>query len=160
MKGVVTQANVGYAFIASPGEDFFAHVSEVPTDEVGRRYLATGERIEFDAQQTGKAYRCAVNVRILSPREPVDPDSYVEEGTVDKVSRHGDFCFVLRPHGGVAMLHADSVREVESKYDDGRPYFFKGQVWSYRLTPPLKDEHRAWLAVNACELVAEESATV
>jgi cold shock CspA family protein len=160
MVGIVLRSHLGYAFIkCESGEVIFAHAAQMQTDEVGRRYLIAGEQVEFEIRKNDKPGRhehVAANIRILSPREPA-PADYSEEGTVDKVSRNGDFCFVLRPYGGVAMLHRDAVRQYESKSEDGSPYFFREQVWSFSISPPIIDEHRAWLATDARELCAEES---
>jgi cold shock CspA family protein len=146
------------------GKRVFVRGPEIPADEVGRRYLVRGEQIEFDwgmrPGPDGKPREQAVNVKLLSQRAPVDTEAHIEEGAVQKVSGDGDFCFVGRKDCGEnAFLHVSNVQQCESKYEDGTPYFFVGQVWTYRVTPPVSDKHTAWLAVNARELCAEQSDT-
>jgi cold shock CspA family protein len=163
MIATVHYSTVTYAIARSEeGNRVFVRGPEIPADEVGRRFLVRGERIEFDLGMRPGSNRepreQAVNVKLLSPRAPVNPDTHTEEGAVQSVSRKGDFCFIARPDcGDNVFLHIDNVDQCESKYEDGTPYFFVGQVWAYRVTPPLSDKQKGWLAVNAKELVAEEA---
>lgn len=150
MIGTVRTVNFGYAFIGCSAGLIFCHASEMPPDEVGRRYLLPGEKVSFELGQYNGRKR-AVNVSLCVPREPVDLDTYYEEGEVKHVRSRGEYAFVLRPFGGAVMLHWHNVQSAQS-YDNGHVKFFPGQQWRYAIAPPLDgDPDNAWLAVNAVE---------
>lgn len=154
MTGYVSEVKFGYVFISCRLGSIFCHASAMPVDEAGRRYLMLGEKISFDLDKhNGRTV--AVNVELLNPREPVDLDSYCEEGTVHNVRNRGEYCFILRPFGGVAMLHWQNVRSCKSKCQYGVKFEY-GQMWRYAIEPPLDgDEQRAWRAVDAIEVLLQ-----
>jgi cold shock CspA family protein len=151
MIGTVSTVRFGYAFIHSAGKYFFVHATQMPADDVGRRYLVSGEEVSFTVgQHNGRSV--ATNVELLQPRATEDLAGYYEEGQVSKVGHRGEFCYVLRPFGGCVMLHWKDVKNAQSKCEYGIK-FFVGQEWRYEIAPPISgDDTDAWIAKNAVEI--------
>ena len=100
------------------------------------------QKVEFEIGfLEGSTRPCAKNVRVLSPRETEDPDTYWEEGIVNKmVNNFG--AFIHRPCGGWQFLHKRAAKS--------KGAFAIGQVWRYQVEPPHDPTTgRNWVAVNA-----------
>jgi hypothetical protein len=106
----------------------FVHATQIPEDNLGRRYLIVGEKIKFDIGFNGGDTRTmAVNVELLSPRQDDDPAEYWEEGYVERLK--GPYgAIIKRPPGGWIFLHRDNAVT--------RIAFEEFQVWRYRVAPP------------------------
>jgi cold shock CspA family protein len=156
LRGRVQRVEFGYAFIkGEDGISYFAHATHMPCDEVGRRYLHSGEQVTF-TPATVKGKPQAHNVQLVNPRPPVVVDGYTEEGEVKNVSAGGEYCFVLRPYGGVALLHRRNVKGCTQLTGFGEPVFVEGTRWEFGIAPPrINDDTRPWIAVNAVELPSQ-----
>jgi len=134
------------------GKGIFAHFSAVEEDDIGRKYLLPGESVYFEMGRHGQhSSPCAVNIRVLSLRDPENLDTYVEEdvikhlkGTVRVWSAD-----VMRPAGGWVFLHRDHAKGQRMAV---------GQLWRYHLKPPLAPGLN-WCAVDA-ELIGMEEFSV
>jgi cold shock CspA family protein len=152
MIGTVCEANFGYAFISCPKGRIFCHATQMPIDEVGRRYLLPDEKVTFElGKHNGRTV--ASKVELCTPHEPVDIHSYLEEGQVQSVRANGGYAFISRPFGGVVMLN---WRNVHRSCENRRGIdFFPGQQWRYRIAPPINGiDTLAWLAVDAEEILS------
>jgi cold shock CspA family protein len=171
MQGTVKTVDFGFAFITAHGRDYFVHATEIPCDDIGRRFLLPGEAVEFDVgEHQGRT--CAKNVELITPRAlDYDPKTYFEEGDVVKVHvprvevddfdegecprkiPHGQWCYVLRPFGGSAYLHWRNVKSFQTSWEKGVK-FYVGQRWRYAIRPPYSGkENDAWAAVDAVEVI-------
>lgn len=151
MNGKVNNVQFGYGFIEGDDKQkYFAHATEMPVDELGRRYLLPGEAVTFQPLiRCGNLQACGINLVTL--RAPF-VGHYEEEGTVRNVAADGAYCFVLRPFGGVAMLHHRRVRECNFRDTwTNQPVFEPGQSWAFEIVRPA-DIARPWLAHNARQL--------
>ena len=157
MTGTVTNSQFGYSFIQTPeGADYFCHASEMPCDEIGRRYLVPGEGVVFEPS-THNGNAVAKNVQLTTARATEDLNGHFEEGAVSKVGPRGEYCFVLRPFGGACFLHWENVQHFFSTTELGRVRFYRGQQWRWQVAPPRGTrEGEPWLAVSAVELKDEE----
>lgn len=156
MRGIVGLVNVDYVHIFPTdreGNHFpntkpvFCHISQMPMDEVGRRYLCPREEVEFEIGEGRGGKSCAVDVELVVAREPVAIDDYWEDGQVGAV-RSG-YAFVKRPYGGLAFLHKANVQQ-------GSINFVVGQWWRYKVECPVNPE-QSWLAMEAIEMVEDDS---
>jgi cold shock CspA family protein len=171
MTGKIKAVQFGYAFIRSDdGRDMFLHASEMPCDDVGRRYVLPDEEVTFEIGEH-QARPCAKAVELVHPRPPADLNGYYEEGRVHKVGRQrdigersdpdfrpgiaGEWCFVHRPFGGVAYLHWRDVKSAQSRCSHGIS-FYVGQLWRYEIKPPLSgNDNDPWCCTNAVEIIEE-----
>jgi hypothetical protein len=118
----------------------------VPADEVGRCYLCGGEEVEFDLMDSGRHSKVphAANIRILSPREPVDIHTYREIGVIVQMGPHGDYGFLEREfHSGNPRVYLHHKNQ-----KPGSPRMSKGQVHEYSVEPPIEGK-TTWSAKDA-----------
>lgn len=176
MTGKIVKAAFGFAFIqpdTNRGPNIFCHASEMPCDDIGRRYLLPDEMVTFDiGDHQGRTV--AKNVELVHPRPVADLKGYFEEGCVHKVGRQrapegdaeedsvfqrpiiGEWCFVHRPFGGVGYLHWQNVKSSQSSCNN-RISFFVGQLWRYEIKPPRNgNDNDAWQCINAVELFEDD----
>ena len=130
MEGLVAYGSKEmFAFLRSnDGATYFCPIQNMPADEIGRKYLTVGEWVSFDLYESNKKL-CARNVKVRSARKPVSP-SYREIGTVIRISRRGDFCFLRRP------FFSDDVFLSAFRVEGGRFRFRIGQKFSYKVSAP------------------------
>jgi hypothetical protein len=141
------------AFAECQAGRVFVGFHNVPADEVGRKYLLAGEEIEFELVPNAARGRIqsAENVRILTPREPVDIHTYREAGTITQVGPYGDYGFVKREFhcaSAFAFLHYKQQMP-------GSPRLAVGQVYEYGVAPPAPGKN-TWKAVGALWLADSE----
>jgi cold shock CspA family protein len=140
----------GYAFaLAQTGEKIFVSFDVVPEDEIGRKWLAEGEEIEFDTVPSTNPKKhkhlSALNLKILSPREPVNLDTYRESGYVFRVMGSGGVAFIRRGYVSANVyLHHTCVRGGKSNA------FQEGEWYEYSLLPP--NDKPSWRAANAVQI--------
>jgi cold shock CspA family protein len=96
--GYVSAVKFGYGFIQTDSKAYFVHASQMPCDDLGRRYLLPNEEVSF-VVGTHNNRPCAMAVELLTPRAMATENEY-EEGSVCKIGRRGEYCFVLRPYDG------------------------------------------------------------
>lgn len=149
MIGTVCEVQFGYAFIACGNRKYFCHASQMPIDEVGRRYLLPDEQVSLELTKHNDRL-VAANVELCTPHEPVDLDSYFEDGHVQRICSGGACAFLLRPFGGAALLKWQNVVSYKSNAHYG-VRFAPNQRWRYGIKRPA-DIGRPWLAVDAVEL--------
>jgi cold shock CspA family protein len=152
MIGKVRTTNFGYAFIRCEDRNIFCHATQMPVDELGRKYLVPGEAVTFEIGKGPKG-PMAVNVQLATPREKPDLLGYFEEGAVSKTTAHGYAAFVLRPFGGAAFLHWENVKHCFTKKENGHVWFYPGQRWRFEIASPIGTRaDEPWLAKYAVEL--------
>jgi cold shock CspA family protein len=151
MRGVVKNVEFAYGFITGQdGAEYFAPAVQMPFDELGRRYLLPGEEVKFVPCMGEGRRQQAHDITLVTPRAPHE-GHYVEEGDVCKVGGDGEYAFIRRPFGGVAMLHHRRVVSCKLRDIDNRPMFEPGQWWAFEIVKP-KDTARPWLANKAREM--------
>lgn len=151
MNGTVDNVQFAYAFVRGTDRlNYFVPAEQMPMDELGRRYLMPGEEVTFTPSTGDGRSGQARDIRLVTQRPPV-VGYYEEEGMVKHVAPSGEYCFVERPFGGVAMLHHRQVCGCNPHDEDDKTTFVRGQRWAFEIRRP-KDITRPWLAVHARQL--------
>ena len=146
MIGYVLEEGLKFhcAILLSQAGYALANFNIVPADEVGRCYLCPGEEVEYDAVDNDAKLLHAVNIRILSPREPVDIHTYREIGVIVQMGPHGDYGFLEREfHSGNPRVYLHHKNQ-----KPGSPRMSKGQVHEYSVEPPIEGK-TTWSAKDA-----------
>ena len=156
MQGIICHHKFGWAFCRpNDGSDIvFVPYSNCHEDDAGRRFVCTGETIEFDCvpYKLNKKHRTACNIRLLSQRAPLSREDFVEQGFVTKVGLpRGEWVFIQRPFGSFAFLHWTDVAD---RADGERVNFFVEQWWQYEVSPPVTADGNSamWQAGNAVRI--------
>jgi cold shock CspA family protein len=150
ITGVVSDKGLhyNYGFINCFDGRIYATFDNLPFDEVGRKWLAAFEKVEFELRQDLRGRPFAADIEILSEREPVDILTFREVGKVSRVNAAGDFAFLER-----SWLGHNSFLHINNCVPDS-PALEVGQYWHYGVRRP-EPGNEAWLAVEA-EFVPRE----
>jgi hypothetical protein len=142
------------AYVESQEGSILVNCATVPADEAGRRYLLPGDEIEFDIMQDrqSRIKIRATNVRVRTPREPVNLKTYRELGQVQRVGPYGLYAWLTREFFSIP----DIIR-LDSKEVKAGEKFVIGDYWEYSLEPPT-DGRTAFDAYAATRVDVEVAA--
>jgi cold shock CspA family protein len=155
MRGIVRHCENGYGFITS-GEHrrlFFLFKSIITPNEVNVCYALKDEEVEFEMGTSRNSRPAAVNVQILSKREPLEIYSYREQGTVWQCNPES--AVITRPFAENGIMKRDWCYGFETRSKAGNLKFVEGQCFEYSVRPPPPGL-RMFECYDAIELIPVE----
>jgi cold shock CspA family protein len=156
MRGIVLFSHRNdFCFIQTDDKiKYFCHISAMPMDEVGRRFLRPGEYVDFEKKDPVRSGRKtqAWKVRLVQPRDPINVETYYETGELNFIDDSGDWGYVTRPDDGSNLFF--NIKQVREWLPESTRELYVGQLFEYRLI----NTGRYLMAFDAIEMVRGEDA--